>query len=192
MRSPEEEERSEWISEPLGHTNPWDSPEDTITPPAVIYRSREHVWPRQLLPASQLLKHHQSKEWWRFPPTPSLIFSMIRYFHSPLQEQMWARIRGQSLGHVYTQAGRDQALTLLSGIPGSPSSSWLLHLGSEIGAVPATAPAGHQGQSAPVSTDPGMEIPFLPFWQTHRWLEERFLSHLTKELMQTECGHKAA
>ena len=33
---------------------------------------------------------------------------------------------------------------------------------------------------------------FLPFGQTHRWLEERLLSNVTEELMQTEHDHKAA
>lgn len=76
--------------------------------------------------------------------------------------------------------------------PHSPSSSRLLHLGSGIGAVPAAAPAGYQGHSAPLPTDLGMKNLCLPFWQTHRWLEERFPSNLTKEVIQTDHGRKAA
>lgn len=64
----------------------------------------------------------------------------------------------------------------------------MLHLGHGPGAIPASTPASHQGHSTPLPPDLGVKTPFLA---STRWLKGRFWSNLTKEIMQTDHGHKA-
>lgn len=66
---------------PLSHTNPWDSPENTISHPQrsdlITCFQHPSSWNFTSLSAS------------RFPSTPSLIFSTIGHFHSKNRSVMW-------------------------------------------------------------------------------------------------------